>query len=181
MVVVNLFGAPGAGKSTGAAYIFAKLKMAGYNAEYVPEFAKDKTWEENDAVFKNQLYIFGKQSFRISRLNDKVDVVVTDGPILNSAFYNNARSDAFNAVVRREFGRYDNINIFFNRCKPYNPKGRFQSEMESDAMSARIRDFLTLEMDIPYFVIDGNEPGYDSAINIIKHHINQANNTRSIS
>lgn len=42
MLVVNMFGAPGAGKSTGAAYIFSKLKMAGVNAELVTEFAKDK-------------------------------------------------------------------------------------------------------------------------------------------
>lgn len=170
MLVVNLFGAPGAGKSTGAAYIFAKLKMAGYNAEYVPEFAKDKAWEENDAVFQNQLYIFGKQSFRISRLRDKVDVVVTDGPILNSAFYNNndALGAAFSGVVRREFCRYDNFNIFVNRVKPYNPNGRFQTEAESDDMSGKIRDFLTLEMDIPYYVIDGNEQGYDSMLALIR-------------
>ena len=56
MIVVNLFGAPGAGKSTGAAYIFAKLKMAGINAELVTEFAKDKVWEEYAEVFKNQAY-----------------------------------------------------------------------------------------------------------------------------
>ena len=60
MLVVNLFGAPGAGKSTGAAYIFSKLKMAGINAELVTEFAKDKVWEESKAVFQNQAYIFGK-------------------------------------------------------------------------------------------------------------------------
>ena len=65
MVVVNLFGAPGAGKSTGAAYVFSKLKMLGVNAELVTEYAKDKVWEESDAVFKNQAYIFGKQYFRI--------------------------------------------------------------------------------------------------------------------
>lgn len=47
MLIVNLFGAPGAGKSTLAAYVFAKLKMAGVNAELVTEFAKDKTWENN--------------------------------------------------------------------------------------------------------------------------------------
>ena len=29
MKVINLFGAPGSGKSTGAAYLFSKLKMAG--------------------------------------------------------------------------------------------------------------------------------------------------------
>ena len=28
-LIVNLFGEPGAGKSTGAAYVFAMLKMAG--------------------------------------------------------------------------------------------------------------------------------------------------------
>ena len=42
-LIINLFGAPGVGKSTGAAYIFSKLKMAGMNAELVTEFAKDKT------------------------------------------------------------------------------------------------------------------------------------------
>lgn len=51
-IVVNLFGAPGAGKSTGAAYIFALLKMAGVEAELVTEFAKDKVWEGNTAVLR---------------------------------------------------------------------------------------------------------------------------------
>lgn len=42
MILINLFGAPGTGKSTGAAYIFSQLKMKGINAELVTEFAKDK-------------------------------------------------------------------------------------------------------------------------------------------
>ena len=46
-LVVNLAGAPGAGKSTGAAYIFTRLKQLGVNCELVGEFAKDKTWEHN--------------------------------------------------------------------------------------------------------------------------------------
>ena len=41
---VNLFGAPGVGKSTGAAYLFSKLKMLGVDCEYIGEFAKDKCW-----------------------------------------------------------------------------------------------------------------------------------------
>ena len=32
-IVVNFFGVPSAGKSTGAAYVFSRLKMAGINAE----------------------------------------------------------------------------------------------------------------------------------------------------
>ena len=42
-VVINLFGGPGCGKSTGAAYVFSKLKMLGVNAELTSEYAKDKT------------------------------------------------------------------------------------------------------------------------------------------
>lgn len=42
MYVINLFGQPGAGKSTGAAYIFSQLKLRGINAELVTKFAKDK-------------------------------------------------------------------------------------------------------------------------------------------
>ena len=99
MLIVNLYGAPGAGKSTGAAYVFSQLKMRGINAELVTEFAKDKVWEESKAVFQNQAYIFGKQYFRISRVQDKVDVVITDSPILLSPFYAN------DPVLGEEFDR----------------------------------------------------------------------------
>ena len=58
MVAVNLFSGPCSGKSTGAAWIFAKLKMAGVNVELVTEFAKDKVWERNEKALANQAYVF---------------------------------------------------------------------------------------------------------------------------
>ena len=67
MILVNLFGAPGAGKSTGAAYIFSQLKMRGINAELVTEFAKDKVWEGSKAVFENQAYIFDAVVRRVAK------------------------------------------------------------------------------------------------------------------
>ena len=63
-IVINLFGEPSAGKSTAAMDITSRLKRSGINAEYVSEFAKDKVWEGNKEVFKNQAYIFGKQYFK---------------------------------------------------------------------------------------------------------------------
>ena len=66
-IVCNLFGPPGAGKSTLAAYVFAKLKMMGVNCELVTEFAKDKVWEKNNEALSNQIYIFAKQYYRMSR------------------------------------------------------------------------------------------------------------------
>lgn len=80
MIVINLFGAPGSGKSTGATYIFTALKLLGVNVELITEFAKDKVWGNNIEAINNQAYIFGEQSFRMSRCKDKVDVIVTDSP-----------------------------------------------------------------------------------------------------
>ncbi len=162
MILVNLFGAPGAGKSTGAAYIFSQLKMRGVNAELVTEFAKDKVWEESKAVFNNQAYIFGKQYFRISRCADKVDVVITDSPLLLSLVYNNdpVLGEEFNEVVRKVMNSYDCRNFYLVRTKDYNPVGRFQTESESDAIADEIQALLEKEK-INYLISTGDKDGYD--------------------
>lgn len=162
MLVVNLFGAPGAGKSTGAAYIFSRLKLAGINAELVTEFAKDKVWEESKAVFQNQAYIFEKQYFRISRVQDKVDVVITDSPILLSPFYTDdpVLGDEFDKLVTKVFNSYDSFNAFINRVKPYNVAGRFQTEQESDELAKKLLAFVTAHgVTCRYY--DGDVKSYD--------------------
>ena len=144
MVVVNLFGAPGAGKSTLAAYIFSKLKMNDVNAELITEFAKDKTWEKNFSALKNQAYMFGKQWYRITRCQGDVDVVVTDSPLLLNLLYNKdpVLGESFNQVVKNVFNSYNNLNYFILRAKKYNPKGRNQTEAESDELSDKLIDIL---------------------------------------
>ena len=77
-LIVNLFAGPGAGKSTGATYIFAKLKMAGIDCEYVSEYAKDRVWQDDQFPLQHcQLYVIGKQCLKIERLLGKVDVIIT--------------------------------------------------------------------------------------------------------
>lgn len=164
-LVLNFFGAPGTGKSTGAAYVFALLKMAGVNAELVTEFAKDKVWEESVEVFKNQAYIFGKQSFRLSRCRDKVDVIVTDSPLFLSIIYNNedCLTENFNNCVLDVFNSYDNLNILLKRVKKYNPAGRYQTEEESDKLALEIRAALD-KYNIEYIEEDGCESGYRAVV-----------------
>lgn len=169
-IVVNLFGVPGAGKSTGAAYIFSKLKLAGVNAELITEFAKDKVWEENSEVFKpdNQCYLFGKQFYKMSRCREKVEVIVTDSPLPLSILYNksNILGEEFNQTVMNCFNSFNNISYLLLRDKPYNPKGRLQTESESDALKTPLLKLLT-ERDIPYKEMKGNIDDY----NIIIGHI----------
>lgn len=173
MIVVNLFGVPGAGKSTGAAYIFSQLKMNGVNAELITEFAKDKVWENNAKVFKNQLYLFGKQSFRISRVEDEVDVVITDSPLLLSIFYNQTPvlGESFNKVVYDVFNSYNNMNYLIHRTKPYNPSGRMQTEEESNALAQPMINLLA-DWKVPYKDVSGDTEGYDAIVQEVLQALN---------
>lgn len=171
MIVVNLFGAPGAGKSTGAAYVFSQLKLRyNINAELVTEFAKDKVWEDNAKALDNQAYVFGEQSYRISKMNGKVDVVVTDSPLLLSKLYNSSPTlgDSFNETVVKVFNSYSNMNYFINRVKKYNPSGRLQTEEQSDGLSKKLFSELR-ELNVPFTLVNGDFNGYNKIVeDIIK-------------
>lgn len=173
-VVVNLMGAPGAGKSTGAAEVFAFLKKKGINTELILEFAKDKTWEHNMKALSVQEYVFGKQSYRLARCRDQVDVIVTDSPLPLSIIYNNnpALGDAFNQVVLNIFNTYTNLNFYVNRVKPYNPAGRNQTEAESDALNEPIKKLLH-DYEIVYTDINGDDNGYEYVANQVINFLNE--------
>lgn len=165
MILVNLFGEPGAGKSTGAAYIFSQLKMQGVNAELVDEYAKGKVWEENASVFKNQAYIFGKQFYKISRCEDKVDVIITDSPLPLSIVYNknDNLNENFNRTVMDVFNSYNNMNFLVRRTKPYNPSGRHQNEEGASELKDDVLSMLR-DRNIKCNCITGDKQGYDTAI-----------------
>lgn len=156
-ICVNLFSAPGAGKSTLAAFVFAKLKMMGVNCELVTEFAKDKVWEKNNEALSNQIYIFAKQYYRISRCAGQVDVIVTDSPLFLSPFYNKDPEidGPLKQLAHVISERYDNLNYFLKRVKKYNPVGRLQTEAESDQYGVRIKEMLKA-YDVPFTEINGD-------------------------
>ena len=144
-IVVNLFGEPSAGKSTAAMDITARLKRKGINAEYVSEFAKDKVYEQNSEVFKHQEYIFGKQSFKMGRVRDKVQVIVVDSPLILSIIYNQNEylGEVFEQVVMDTFNSYNNKNYLLVRNHDYEVSGRFQNESEAN----EVREQLISELD----------------------------------
>jgi hypothetical protein len=162
---VNLFGPPGAGKSTIRAKVFYNLKMAGVNVEEVPEVAKDMVWEKRQMALNCQPYVFAKQLRNMERLIGQVDCIVTDSPVLLSSFYDQwymlGEPASFHTYVKEKFWRMRPfINVFIDRVKPYNAAGRLQTEQESIAVGRAQRDWLARN-DIPHFMLSGNEEAGD--------------------
>lgn len=165
-LLVNLYAGPGAGKSTGAAYIFAKLKMAGIDCEYVSEYAKDRVWQEDQFPLQHcQLYVTGKQALKIQRVLGKVDVAITDSPIMMGSMYTDEKP--FQDVCIYEGNKYKNTyNIFVKRKKKYNENGRNQTEEEAKEIDKKIIQMLN-DNNVEYTYADGSEEGYNAIVNEI--------------
>lgn len=141
-IVINLIGGPGSGKSTCASGIFYELKKLGINCELSLEFVKDKVWEESYKVLDDQLYVFGKQYHKLFRLKDKVDVIITDSPLLISIHYNKISSQHFNNLVVEQYHTFNNLMYFINRSETYQSEGRLQTKEESEMIDRDIKTIL---------------------------------------
>lgn len=162
--VVNLFGQPGAGKSSCAYLIAGKLKMSGIDTELASEFAKDLVWSNRQDCMKHQLYMLGEQVYRIERLLGKVKYIICDSPILLSAIY--APRDYpqhFIPFLLDYNRRFDSLNFFINRVKPYNKNGRNQDEVEASVIAEKVRSLL-IGTQIPFLEVDGDEKGYNTIL-----------------
>jgi hypothetical protein len=141
-LIVNMLAGPGAGKSTIAAGLFAELKLRNVNAELVTEYAKDRVWEEAFRTLDNQIYMFAKQHHRIWRVLGKVDVVVTDSPMLLSLHYGKDLQETFRKLVLEEHLKTNSLNVCLERKKPYQPIGRVQTEDEAKHIDWAITGML---------------------------------------
>lgn len=162
-LILNLFGGPGVGKSTTCAGVFHELKLASVNCEMVLEFAKGKVWEGSDNVLANQIYIFGKQFHQVWRLLDKVDVIITDSPLLNSILYYKGENTHFAEMVLEEHKKLHNLNALLERLKPYNPSGRLQDEKKARRLDIEIQEILDSSKE-PYREFPGNKHAVTSIV-----------------
>lgn len=164
-LVINLFAGPGAGKSTTAAGVFRNLKKMGINAEFVPEYAKDLTWENRDMALDNQIYVLGKQYHRLFRVMNQVDVIITDSPLIFGAIYApEPYFTHFTPLVVEVFKSMRRMSYFIDRQKPYNPAGRSQTEDEAKEVDRVVRRFLR-ENEIAFKMVPGNDDGEDTITN----------------
>jgi nicotinamide riboside kinase len=151
-LIINLFGGPGTGKSTLMAKLFAELKERGYEVEMSHEYVKDLVWEESYKKIENQLYIFGKQHNRTYRLLKKINIIITDSPLLNSIVYYSGVNPHFKDMVMFEYKAMNNIGIYIERSFDYNDNGRYQNLEQAKEIDRKYKKLLS-EYDIEHISI----------------------------
>ena len=148
--VINLFGAPGRGKSGTRSGLFWLMKACQFSVEEVSEYAKylvmtGRTWQ----LQEEQLYLLSKQHHKqliIER--NGYEYAATDSPLQLSAFYapKNYLSH-FEPLVAEAFDRFENINFFLTRDvevegSAFEERGRMHDRASSVQVEQEMREFL---------------------------------------
>jgi hypothetical protein len=159
--IINFYGGPSSGKSTAAAGLFYKMKVAGLSVELTDEFAKECVWEGNVPMLKDQLWVLAHQHRKILRLADKVDYVITDSPVLLSPIYRELYegplySDLIDKMALECYNMYDNINFMLTRPIGFEEGGRAQDEVQSVQIDLDIIAQFQ-ELDIKYTQLESND------------------------
>ena len=142
--VINLYAGPGAGKTTAALQICLELKKLGINAEYVSEFAKDLIYDGKEEMLKDQKFVTDGQYERLNRLRGKVDVIVTDSPLLLGQVYGKKSVDKeYKDEIRNRYDSFDNYNAFIVRGNNFTQKGRVHNLEESKQLDADVLQMLS--------------------------------------
>lgn len=144
---VCLYAGPGAGKSTTAAGLFYKLKVLGFNTEYISEYIKAWSYEGRVPKSFQQFYIFAKQLNREDVVLSHVDFIVTDSPILMNVAYSKKydfpgwKQQLEIAMMHEE--RFPGLHIFLDRTDiKYQQVGRYEDEEAAWKMDEMIEDLL---------------------------------------
>lgn len=171
--IINLYGGPGSGKSTSAAYLYYLLKTQGQNVELVREYVKDWAWEQRKISTYDQIYFLGKQVRRESMLYGKVDWIVTDSPVMMNSYYaqrycSPSLSEGIRAATLSFYRQaaedgHKHLHVMLQRNKPYLSEGRYQTEDEAREIDLGVKRLLN---DLKFPIIE-SAPDEDKLLNVL--------------
>lgn len=159
---ICLYGGPGLGKSTAAAWLFAKLKIAGCDIEHVQEYVKGWAFIGQAPQSFDQIYIFGKQLHKEDIiLRNGHSSIITESPLYLCACYgvkyNTPGTAQLISLIQEFDARYPAVSILLDRgdCK-YQQFGRFQNEDQAREVDMEIKSLLDRHA-VPYETVMYND------------------------
>src|SRR5271157_5587685 len=153
MILINLCGGPGAGKTTLSYYLAYRLKKAGLRTELVSEAAREHhiyTYPADrvpQQLLDNQVLNFGQQFERVLRLQRHgFEVAIADSPLEQQQLYFEGHhyEKSLQAVIADCAKLFETYNVFINhRPGSYDAESRLQkTEEEARALDKGVRRFM---------------------------------------
>lgn len=144
--VINLFGAPGVGKSGTRAGVFWLMKTKQMSVEEVSEYAKflvlsGRRWQ----LERDQLSVLANQHHKMLILDQVYDFAVTDSPLMLASFYAPPGTPkSFGAVCEEYAAQYANVNFFLTRdlSRDFESEGRVHGREDSIRIEGEQKEFL---------------------------------------
>jgi len=168
MVKIGLMGAPGCGKSTLAAYVFAMLKDKGFDGELVNEYIREHVNRHKRVPsITFQSIVYERQLEKEKIIPPALDFFVTDSPhILSYIFaslYINYQDpdhiellgDLYLKFLRYSRTAYDLVYVLEHNHPPKDDGVRYQTDEEMELLKRMIPTFLDTHR-IPYKLLCAN-------------------------
>jgi len=176
--VINLIGAPGVGKSTFAALIYANLKLKHKSVEYVQEYVKHLIWQDKTDELNNQYYVSQQQYKMLKAINGKVEYIITDGALFHGLYYNEvfpwnvSNIQKTREMILSKMDEFDNIYIFLERGDfPYEKEGRVHTYEESIKIEEELLKLLETHQ-IDYYRIKSDISKLDERMSVAESKLN---------
>lgn len=174
--VINLYGAPGVGKSAVRSGLFWLMKSHGLSVEEVSEYAKylvltGRKWQ----LQEEQLYLLSKQHHKqLIVERSGYEFAVTDSPLSLCQFYAPpGYLDSFQPLVTETMDRFENLNFFLwrdlSKGGEFEERGRNHDKDDSIRLAGEMQEFLhrrnvpfisvEVTMTTPWDILDHIMPG----------------------
>ncbi len=159
--VINLFGAPGAGKTTRALAIAAMLRQINVECQLVTEFVKELAFMAGGDPTKCFItqncpeFIFGEQLRRMQVVLGQTKVIVTDSPLLLQCYYGAGKGvPSLGKCIMEAHHSFDNFNIFcpLSAQHKFDRAGRFGDVHTSQGIEEDLVDLLDNAWCLPYHI-----------------------------
>lgn len=170
-LIVNLMGGPGRGKSTTAYKLIGKLKANHFKAEIVVESAKEAAWENAAFKLQDQVYLISKHNHDLRVLDNQVDIIVTDGSLLNCLAYCSEDQQLEKNLAKELYSRYNNIGFIVPRKINYMKYGRSQTREEAVELDKKIFDSISYLPENERIDLQHLEDNDDEVLNTIYRNV----------
>ena len=170
---INIYGGPGAGKSTMRARLFYELKKRQYKVEEIVEYAKELTYGEDNIKLSDGLLMLARQHHPHYVLNKKVDYIITDSPFFMGMAYVDSTSEfkkfkkALHKLAISLNSSYETLNFFIEKNHEYQEYGRNHTELEADKKAKEIKRILN-KNNIDYTTVKSGKDFIKTALKKIK-------------